>query len=132
MLFFWNPIDSLPLELDYNWFRVIIKHFFVFLKACLHLLINMYYSYSILESQIFLLKFNKMHVFLDLGRSGMSISSSRFFKIFLKALCLIVIAISGYFLYIALTLPLTYPILNIFTISFLLVIIIFGIAALLT
>ncbi len=62
----------------------------------------------------------------------MSMEASRFFKILVKILCVIVVIVSSYFLYHALSLPLTYPILNIVTVALLVLLLIFSIAAVLT
>ncbi|MCL7383063.1 MAG: hypothetical protein LZ174_02045 [Thaumarchaeota archaeon] len=62
----------------------------------------------------------------------MSTGALRFFKILIKALCMIVLGFSSYFLYLALTLPLTYPILNVIVVALLLMLVIFSIMALLT
>lgn len=62
----------------------------------------------------------------------MSMRISRFFKLLVKALCLIVLIVSAYFLYHALNLPLIYPILNIVTIALLVLLIIFSFLALLS
>lgn len=62
----------------------------------------------------------------------MSLTAHKFFKIFLKTLCAVVVAISAYLLYAALTLPPTYPILNFVLVALLVLLLIFGVVALIT
>ncbi len=62
----------------------------------------------------------------------MSMGRPRSLKILVKILCVVVIVVSSYFLYHALSLPLTYPILNIVTVALLILLVAFSIAAILT